>query len=373
MIPAVRQFIAVFIALTVCGAGASAQVPMNRALGEQVVFIPHGSGLSSVELEMTIFRPPGDGPFPLVVINHGREFGDPHFQPRARFIVVSRELVRRGYVVALPMRGGFSKSGGSYVKSGCNVAADGETQAGYLRSAIVHLATQPYVDARRILVVGQSHGGLTALAFATRPSAGVLGIVNFAGGLRQDACTAWENNLVSAFANYGARSKLPGLWFYGDNDSYWAAWLSKKMHSEFTAAGGKARLVAFGAFKNDAHNLFGDRDGLKIWWPEFEKFLVELGLPTKLLARGEETDPEAVRLADVARVPHVQRSEACRNFYQIFLDADFPRAYAISGAGRCGYAYGGENPQERALEFCRGKTAQTCKLYAVDDRVVWEQ
>jgi len=89
-----------------------------------------GSGFSSVEFETTLFKPDGAGPFPVAVINHGKASGNPRFQERARHLVASREFVRRGYAVVLPMRMGFSKSGGHYHESGgCNIAANGELQA----------------------------------------------------------------------------------------------------------------------------------------------------------------------------------------------------------------------------------------------------
>ena len=51
-----------------------------------------------------------------------------------------------------------------------------------------------------------------------------------------------------AFERYGGRSKLPSLWFYGDNDSYFPPEVWKELQARYAAAGGKARLVAFGRF-----------------------------------------------------------------------------------------------------------------------------
>lgn len=355
------------------GLAAAIEPALNKSLNEQVIFVEHGTGLFSVRLETTIFKPDGDGPFPLVLINHGKDFGNPAFQPRARYIVAAREFVRRGYVVAIPMRGGFSKSTGSYIGGGCNVAGNGQQQAEYIRSALDHLVRQPFIDRSRILVLGQSHGGLATVAFGSSPYPGVLGLINFAGGIKQDQCAAWERNLVAAYAEYGAKNRLPSLWFYGDNDSYWTSALAREMHGRYVEAGGVARFVAIGSFKSDAHKLFGDRDGLARWWPEVESFVDGLGLPTALVAKSETpVDPAAQRLGDFTRVPYVQASERCRKNYELFLDADYPRAFAVSAAGRCGYAYGGEDPGRRAIEFCRGKTEQECVIYAVDDRVVWE-
>ena len=81
------------------------------------------SGLISVTLEATLYRPDGPGPFPLVIINHGKESGDPKFQRRYRPTRAARYFLQRGYVVVAPMRQGFSKSGGYYIGAGCNVAS----------------------------------------------------------------------------------------------------------------------------------------------------------------------------------------------------------------------------------------------------------
>lgn len=345
---------------------------LNKALNEQVVMVENGSGLFGTELETTIFKPDGDGPFPLVVINHGKESGNPRFQARARYIVASREFVRRGYAVMIPMRAGFSRSSGGYIEGGCNIAGNGIEQAKDVRAAIDHAVKLPYVDGQRIVVVGQSHGGLTTMAFGTTPYPGVLGLVNFAGGLRKESCTGWDGSLVDAFADYGKAGRYRSLWLYGDNDSYWPRKTIDEMYAAHVAAGGRARLVAYGSFKGDSHGLFSNQDGLAIWWPEVEKFLGELGLPVALLP-APASDPDGQRLAAAGKVPFIADHERCRRVYQLFLDADYPRAFAVSGKGRCGYAWGGEDPKRRSIDFCRAKTETDCKLYAVDDDIVWSQ
>ena len=363
------RILAALLATFAVGLDAWTQEPaLNKTLNERVVFVPYGLG---VELETTIFKPNGDGPFPLAVINHGKEFGNPRFQPRARYIVATRELVRRGYVVTIPMRGGFSKSSGLYVESRCNIEGNANYQAKYVRTVLDYMTQQAYVDRTRIVVMGQSHGGLTTMAFAAEPYAGVRGVINFAGGLRlSDPCMNWQDALVRAFSAFGENPRVPSLWFYGENDSYFDAPLAKRMHDAYIAAGGKAKLIAYGPFKADAHRTFSDRDGLKIWWPETERFLAALGLPTELAPRATSDDPAIEALSDVKRIPHVK--ENCARIYTAFLDADYPRAYAISSDGHCGYAYGGEEPKKRALDACQRLSKEQCKLYAVDDTLVWD-
>ena len=74
-------------------------------------------------------------------------------------------------------------------------------------------------------------------------------------------------------------TRLPSLWFYGDNDSYFDPGTFRAMHEQYTAAGGKARLVAFGMSGSDAHGLFGSRAGGPIWQPEVSSFLASIGMP----------------------------------------------------------------------------------------------
>jgi dienelactone hydrolase len=267
-----------------------AQAPaLATELNEQVVMLRIGSGWSSAELETTIFKPNGDGPFPLVVINHGKAPGNPLFQPRARFLLVATEFVARGYVVALPMRRGFSKSGGAYIQGGCNIRSNGVLQAEDIRDVITALSKRPDIDAQRIVVAGQSHGGLTTMALGTLNVPGVRGLINFAGGFRVDGGStycSWEKSLTDAFEAYAAKTALPSLWFYGDNDSYWGADLPKVMHQRYTGAGGKAQLISFGVFEPvDAHGMFGHRAGLNIWVKPVEAFLRSIDMPADVIQR----------------------------------------------------------------------------------------
>ncbi len=50
---------------------------ISAPLDEKVVMLPVVEGPDSVQLETTIYKPPGDGPFPLVVMNHGKALGNP--------------------------------------------------------------------------------------------------------------------------------------------------------------------------------------------------------------------------------------------------------------------------------------------------------
>ena len=57
--------------------------------------------------------------------------------------------------------------------------------------------------------------------------------------------------------------------------------------------------------------------------------------------------------------------------YLRFLASTPPRAFALDAQGFTGFAFGGEDPLKRAIEFCNRKGKGDCKLYAVDNDVVW--
>jgi dienelactone hydrolase len=379
MVRAISRFAVLLVLAGACAVGR-AQVPtIDSSLNESVVMVPKGRGLFSVELETTLYKPDGEGPFPVALINHGKASGDPRFQGRYRPAPAARYFLQRGYAVVVPMRQGFSRSSGTYIGGGCNVESNGRAQAEDVIAALDWLRTQPWADMGRIVVIGQSHGGWTTLAFGAAGYPGVKGLVNFAGGLRQDGCPNWKEQLASAAGAYAKTTKLPSLWFYGDNDSYFDPPTWQAMHTQYEGAGGQAKLVAFGRFGSDSHSLFGSSRGGPIWEPEMTAFLQSVGMPyergvhaMKFSAKSAPAGPAATNfaaLADDARIPFL--GDNGRNAYKGWLAQEPPRAFAISPQGAWGWAYGGDDPLKRALDNCNKQGKGACRLYAVDDRVVW--
>jgi len=350
----------------------TAEFPLN----EEIVMLPVTENGERLQLETTIFRPPGNGPFPLLLMNHGKERGNPTVQKRDRFLAMSREFVKRGYAVAVPMRKGFAKSSGQYSDFGCNMKDNGQLQADSLQAALTALVKESWVDPDRILVAGQSYGGLATMAFGTRPFPGVRGLLNFAGGLRVDGGSCnWRASLVSAVADYAAKTTLPSLWFYGENDSYFDHELASQMFQAYQSAGGQAQLIAFGQFKADAHGLAGSRDGVAIWWPETERFLQSVGLPTADIV--PLAPPPKIAATNFAPIDNINAvpylTEIGREGYRRFLEKSTPRAFAVSPSGQWSWAEEGDDPAERVLANCQQSSKAPCRLYAVDEDVVWSE
>ncbi|MBY0240344.1 MAG: prolyl oligopeptidase family serine peptidase [Burkholderiaceae bacterium] len=360
---------------------ALAAVPLAAALprssthlNEDIIRVPAGPSLA-VTLETTVYKPDGPGPFPLLVINHGKAAGDPKLQSRDRFVFMASAFVRRGYAVMVPMRTGFAQSTGNYIEHGCNMTANGYTQANDVRDVIRYARRQNWVDAQRIVVAGQSYGGLATMALATQAVPGVRGVMNFAGGLKMMGGNCdWQQALVRAFGEYGRRGKVASLWMYGANDQYFPPALADRLHQAYTGAGGRAELVAFGPFKRDAHTMLASRDGEAVWLPEAARFLARIGMPFEeryaLADPGVQAPSHYAALDDVSALPYLAANG--RAAYQDFLQLQTPRAFAVSPTGAWGWAEEGEDPRRSALAACQSKSAQPCQLYTVDEAVVWQ-
>jgi len=355
------------------GLSVEQELQLDYRINEHIMLIPAGSN-HQARLETTVFQPNGPGPFPLIIINHGKDPGHPNLQPRDRFYHMAHAFVARGYAVMVPMRQGFANSTGRYRDHGCDMTANGYTQAEDIRDTLEFAREQKWIDADRIVVAGQSYGGLATMALGTQELPGVRALINFAGGLRDDSdgC-GWRSSLVSAFAEYGAQNKIPSLWMYGQNDSLFGPELVARMHDAFEQAGGKARLVEYAAFKRDAHGMLASRDGEKIWLADTMRFLDQVGMPTKVVYKVPEPPlPQPTNFAkvdDVGSVPFL--SENGKRAYAEYLTKMTPRAFAVSPSGAWCWAEEGEAPEARALATCSAKSDKPCRLYSVDEHVVW--
>lgn len=358
------------------GLPAAALPALAAGMNETVVAIPADASASAA-LETTIFKPDGPGPFPLVVFNHGRDAGDPHAQPRSRPLSFAREFVRRGYVVAVPNRRGFAQSTGHYPDTGCDLEADGIEQARDIAATVDAMSHTGYVDPTQVLIAGVSHGGFASLAYGDIATQGVRGVLNFSGGLRKDACVNWRDALAHAFTDFGARARVPSLWFYGSNDRVFDAALVATLYRAYTASGGLAARVDYGPYKDNAHGLVGDRDAVAVWWPATARFLREIGMPDTVRYRVADTRdarPPArasgyAPLDAVQTVPYL--NDAGRIGYLTFLAQPRPRVFAISRGGRWAWASGGDDPFAEAIDNCSQNSPNPCKAYAIDDIVVW--
>jgi dienelactone hydrolase len=265
---------------------AGPQTAEQGALRRQDWLVP--SAQPGVLMRATLFRPPGPGPFPLVLINHGttqnaerrRMLKAPDFEAMAQW------FVRHGYAVAVPQRPGHGETGGAYREDqgGCDeadFARAGLGAADSIAAAVGHMRGQPFVRRTGVIVVGQSAGGWAALALASRAPAGVRAAIDFDGGLGGHSYDRPDNNcapdrLVATAAEFGRTSRIPTLWIYTENDTYFAPRLSGAMAAAFRAAGGKVDYELLPAFGDDGHFMAEQPGSESAWGPVVERFLAGL-------------------------------------------------------------------------------------------------
>ncbi len=257
-------------------------------------------------LEGRLFRPEGEGKFPLVVLAHGacgkrcrRNY------PESRLSSPAKVFARSGYVAYTFNRIGYGNSTGykwedhrSYEGMGfCRkqkYILSARKMGLQTRLAIVTLLRQKleYVDTEKILAVGQSGGGLAVFSLTEgpkphQPLAGLQGVISTAGALGANCAKGdyfsprfFNENMVKMYETFGQKSKTPALMVYANNDPRTvraASW-----RDAYNESGGKATLVVLpdqGSSPRQAHGYFYKSWSTEAWKPHFSAFLSSLGLP----------------------------------------------------------------------------------------------
>jgi dienelactone hydrolase len=239
-------------------------------------------------MKATLYRPAGKPPFPLAVINHGSE-EDARVRAKMAmpaFPALTAWLLGRGYVVILPERPGHGTTGGLYLESQgpClfpNYVKAGLGAATSIEAVIDYMTRQDFIRPTGVLVVGNSAGGWGALALASQNPRAVAGVVNFAGGRGGRNHNQPHNNcapdrLIAAAGAFGKTARIPTLWLYANNDSYFSPALAEQMDQSFAVAGGVAELHILPDVRGDGHALINTAGAEASWAPSLGKFLEHL-------------------------------------------------------------------------------------------------
>lgn len=243
-------------------------------------------GDRSGDMIITHFRPIGAGPFPLIVMSHGRA-GTPEERAtpeRHRFVGVARYWVAKGYAVVVPTRLGYGATGVSpdtEASGPCearNFGPMSEAAAHQIRTAIAFAAGLPFVDKTRVVLMGQSVGGLATIVAAGKSNRGVVGAINVAGGSGGNPKARPGNpcspdRLASVYAAAGKGAKIPTLWLYAENDTFWGPQVPKRWHTAFTGAGGSATFVMMPPVGEQGHRLI---DHPNVWRPHIDRFIATI-------------------------------------------------------------------------------------------------
>jgi dienelactone hydrolase len=328
-------------------------------------------------IPLTVFRPPGEGPFPLVIFSHGRAPAEARAkQGRQRFEQVARYLVSKGFVVVVPTRMGYGETFGEFDpedSGGCNqmrVAPMLAAASDQVLAALEHAKTLPYVDASRWVKMGQSVGGQTTLAVVARKPPGLVAAINFAGGsggnpVDRPGKPCLPGNLEREFGSLAAASQLPTLWLYWENDLYWGPEVPKRWSQAWAKGGGTVQFHLFSAVGTDGHAGLGL--DMNTWVPLVETYLATAGFNRPGLMQRPAATAYAA-LGELDKLPATTTNR--ETLYKRFLAAKLPRAFALGPDGAVGFA-SGDWALGKALGFCQSRRGKPCKLYAVDDDVVW--
>jgi dienelactone hydrolase len=239
-------------------------------------FYPSGE----LQIEAYLFFPPGPGPFPAIVYNHGSRSDD---RAEVHFVTVAEAFTAGGYAVLVPERRGYGRSQGipynQAVPPGTDPVPRLELEAADIDAAVASLNGHSAVDTNRVALVGWSLGGATALMAAAMGTAKIRCLVNQAGGtLIWDLWPELQEALIAA-----AR-KIPCPVFCMDsrNDKTLAA--VEAVEDARATAGLPHRLKIYPPFKPSpeqlrkfpgippGHLLFSC-DGLQAWKDDVLAFI----------------------------------------------------------------------------------------------------
>jgi pimeloyl-ACP methyl ester carboxylesterase len=194
---------------------------------------------------------------------------------------LARFFNERGWLVAFPQRRGRGRSDGtndegfrpdrSVYSCSKQYALPGLDRAVEDVEAVFEcMATRADVDPTRLVVGGQSRGGILAIAFAGKHPERAAAVINFSGGWVGDTC-ADATSINSSASRQGGAFNGPTLWLYGENDSMYKSAHSRGNFETFVANGGRGRFLLYSlAAGIDGHRLIDHPD---FWAQDLDQFL----------------------------------------------------------------------------------------------------
>jgi dienelactone hydrolase len=235
-----------------------------------------------------LFRPSGDGPFPLALIAHAstQNVLRRAQMPQPEYRALAAWLVARGFAVLVPERPGHGATGGKYLEDqgGCDEAdysRSGYATADSIKAALSYLREQPFIRQDGTVIVGHSAGAWGALALAGENPKGVSAIIAFAPGrgghandLPNQVCA--PHTLIQSAAEFGEDTHVPVTWLVAANDSYFSPDLSRQMADAFRTGGGRVDFRVLPASGSEGHWLAETEAGVKMAGPELDSALKAL-------------------------------------------------------------------------------------------------
>jgi len=170
-----------------------------------------------LRIQAYLYKPDGAGPFPAVIYNHGSRAG--RERRPVPFEYIGEFLNPAGYVVLVSERRGYGNSDGptwpeDVGNNRGRFVARLQRETDDVLAAVDYLRTLPFVDARRIGIMGWSFGGIVTM-FAVSRSIAFGAAVNQAGG-----ALTWNDNagVRNALVAAAEKTTTPTLLLVAEND-----------------------------------------------------------------------------------------------------------------------------------------------------------
>src|SRR5882724_12927438 len=175
----------------------------TAARAQETSMVPVIVDGQTVRLEMRIYKPATAGPVPTLVFNHGStgRGRDPSLFTRSiDFPALAQFFVQRGWAVVMPARRGRAGSEGLYDEGFAMDRALGYTcdpsrsipgadrALRDIEAALDAILAMPFVDRDRVVIGGQSRGGILSVAYAGLHPEQIRGVINFVGGWSGGSC-----------------------------------------------------------------------------------------------------------------------------------------------------------------------------------------
>ena len=170
----------------------------------------------NLRIQAYLYKPDGDGPFPVVIYNHGSRGG--RERESVSFQYVGRILTKAGYAVFVPERRGYGKSQGSVwsaeVRNDYGLIPRLQAETDDMLASIDYLRNIRFIDTTRMGIMGWSFGGIITMLALSRTSAFLVAIDQAGGALTWDTNAHVRNALIAA----AEKADTPTFFMVANND-----------------------------------------------------------------------------------------------------------------------------------------------------------
>lgn len=291
--PAMRWSRRSALAALAMAPGAWAQGAESVPQRLRVPLLGEYAGVANLEgdLPLDLHLPAGPGPHPLVLLHHERRYYTDGFPGYA---AMTGHLLGRGWAVAVPLRAGYGEREvmGDRESLNCRRPRPDRVFLGTTVQAAAVLeglsAHGAPIDRQCVLHVGVGVGGLAALCAAHFSPQGVVGAINFGGGVGShperfpgEPCGSQATaRFVRQLARTAQRQSqaFATLWLYAENDRHFGPWHAQAWFGAYRGGGGRGTLHRLPAWGDDGSRLMAE--GRERWQPLVDEYLQSLPKPS---------------------------------------------------------------------------------------------